>query len=78
MTHMMSVLDACIMIATKSTDSHAAHDRIGEIADILATGLLRLMARKSSPISPANRDNPLDFEAGSQRHVQRQSEDEGS
>ena len=48
---------------------------LGEIADILALGLQRLNARKSSPILPANRDSLLDFEPGSHRHGPREYED---
>jgi hypothetical protein len=44
-------------------------DGLGEIAGILALGLLRLNVRKSSLISPENRDNPLDLEPGSHGHV---------
>jgi hypothetical protein len=38
--------------------------RLTEISDILAAGLLRLRDRKSSLISMANPENPLDFEPG--------------
>lgn len=54
------------------------HNDLAEIAGILALGLQRLNARKSSLISPANRDNPLDFEPGSHGHVQREREDIGT
>jgi hypothetical protein len=50
-------------------------DELGEIAGILALGLLRLSARKSSQISAGNRENPLDFEPGSHGHVSREFED---
>jgi hypothetical protein len=36
------------MLHTQTTDSAAASERVGEIATILAAGLLRLEARKSS------------------------------
>jgi hypothetical protein len=51
---------------------------LDEIASILALGLLRLHARKSSLISPEKRDNPLDFEPMSHGHVQREREDIGT
>jgi hypothetical protein len=35
-------------------------DHLTEIATILATGLLRLRSRKSSPNSPFEADSPLD------------------
>ncbi len=50
-------------------------DGLGEIAGILALGLLRLSARKSSQISTENRENPLDFEPRSHGHVPRKFED---
>ena len=50
-------------------------DGLGEIAGILALGLLRLNVRKSSLISPENRDNPLDCELGSHGHVQHEREE---
>jgi hypothetical protein len=53
-------------------------DGLGEIASILALGLLRLNARKSSLISPENRNNPLDFERRSHGHVQSEREDIGT
>ena len=53
-------------------------DGLGEIAGILALGLLRLNVRKSSLISPENRDNPLDCKPGSRGHVQREREEIGT
>jgi len=50
-------------------------DGLGEIAGILALGLLRLSARKSSQISTENRENPLDFEPRSHGDVPRKFED---
>jgi hypothetical protein len=38
-----------------------AHDRIAEIGDILALGLMRLLARKSSQASEKEREFSLDF-----------------
>ena len=60
------------------TDSRSARERIEEIAEILALGLQRLNARKSSLISLANPDNPLDFEPRPHGHVQREREDIGT
>jgi hypothetical protein len=48
------------------------------MADILALGLQRLNARKSSLISLDNRDSPLDFGPGSHGHVPREREDIGT
>ena len=48
--------------------SISPHARIGEIAEILAAGLMRLMARKSSPISADPGDSSLDFSATESGH----------
>jgi hypothetical protein len=53
-------------------------DGLGEIAGILALGLLRLNDRKSSLISPEKRDNPLDLDPGPHGHVHREREDIGT
>jgi hypothetical protein len=58
--------------------SNNKSDRLGEIAGILALGLLRLGTRKSSLILPENRDNPLDFEPRSPGHVQHGCEEIGT
>ena len=50
-------------------------DGLGEITGILALGLQRLNARKSSLISLANRDSPLDFNPGSPGDVPRKHEE---
>lgn len=63
-----------LMIVAASAETND----LSEVADVLAAGLLRLMVRKSSPNSLVNRDNPLDFQGGAQRHVQRQDEDVGA
>lgn len=42
--------------------------RVSEIAEILATGLMRLMARKSSQISATIRESSLDFSATESGH----------
>lgn len=41
----------------------AAQIHIAEIAEILAAGLMRLMGRKSSPISTDTGESSLDFSA---------------
>lgn len=38
-----------------------ADDRLAEIGQILALGLMRLHARKSSPLSPDRRDSFVDL-----------------
>lgn len=42
---------------------------LAEIGALLAAALLRLQDRKSTQISHQNRNNPLDFGAGSDGHV---------
>lgn len=53
-------------------------DGLGEIAGILALGLLRLNVRKSSLISTEKRDNPLDLDPVPHGHVRREREDIGT
>jgi hypothetical protein len=48
------------MLHARPTDSVASRERLGEIAAILAAGLLRLQSRKSSPNSPSETNSPLD------------------
>jgi hypothetical protein len=48
--------------------SISPHARIGEIAEILAAGLMRLMARKSSPISADPGESSLDLSAAESGH----------
>lgn len=48
--------------------SISPHARIGEIAEILAVGLMRLMARKSSPISADPGECSLDLSAAESGH----------
>jgi hypothetical protein len=50
------------MIVPPAADSRSAQERLGEIATILAAGLLRLRSRKSSPNSPSETDSPLDWQ----------------
>ena len=56
----MNPLDPCHMTAA---------ERLDEIADILAAGLMRLRARKSSPLSRADGESSLDFSADQSGHA---------
>jgi len=42
-------------------DHMTAAERIAELGEILARGLIRLRSRKSSPLSPDRGDSCLDF-----------------
>jgi hypothetical protein len=42
-------------------DRLSAAERLDEISEILAAGLMRLRARKSSPLSPDHGESSLDF-----------------
>jgi hypothetical protein len=44
-------------------------ERLNEIAEILATGLMRLNLRKSSPLSPHNGESSLDCPAHQSGHA---------
>ena len=44
-------------------DHMTAAERLDEIAEILAVGAMRLMARKSSRLSADSRDSSVDFTA---------------
>jgi hypothetical protein len=46
-----------------SPDQMSAADRLDEIAELLAAGLIRLRRRKSSPISLDHGEISLDFSA---------------
>jgi hypothetical protein len=46
-----------------SPDQMAAAERLAEIAEILAAGLMRLWARQSSPLSPDGGESSLDCAA---------------
>jgi hypothetical protein len=54
-----------------------AAERLDEIADILAMGLMRLRARKSSPLSRDSGESSLDFSPQQRGHA-RPREWEGS
>jgi hypothetical protein len=47
----------------------SAAERLDEIADILAAGLMRLRARKSSPLSRDRRESSLDFSPDQRGHA---------
>jgi hypothetical protein len=46
-----------------------AAERLEEIADILAAGLMRLRARKSTPLSPDHGESSLDFSPDQRGHA---------
>jgi hypothetical protein len=48
-------------LAAPSTEPLAPEERVAEIGEILAAGLMRLEARKSSPISADCGDSSLHF-----------------
>jgi hypothetical protein len=52
-------------------DAMSAQERLDEIAEILATGLMRLHARKSSPLSAAGGESLLDCAAHQSSHADR-------
>jgi hypothetical protein len=50
-------------------DRLSADERIAEIAEILAMGLMRLRARKSSPLSREHGESSLDFSPDQRGHA---------
>jgi hypothetical protein len=50
----------------------SAAERLAEIAEILAGGLMRLRARKSSPLSRDHGESSLDFSPDQRGHVSAQ------
>jgi hypothetical protein len=52
-------------------DRMTADERLAEIAEILAGGLMRLRARKSSPLSREHGESFLDFSAHQHGHAPR-------
>jgi hypothetical protein len=46
-----------------------AAERLDEIAEILAAGLMRLRARKSSPLSCDHGESSLDFSGDQRSHA---------
>lgn len=57
------------MSATLLPSDHDAGDRLGEIAEILAAGLIRLQQRKSSPLSRDGGESYLDFPVDQRGHL---------
>ena len=57
-------------------DRLSAAERLDEIADILAAGLMRLRAQKSSPLSRDRGESSLDFSPDQRGHA-RPREHEG-
>jgi hypothetical protein len=55
----------------------SADERLGEIAGILATGLIRLLARKSSELSRACGESSLDCAAHQSGHAPANSLEHG-
>ena len=53
---------------TLSPDRMTAGERIAEIGEILARGLIRLRARQSRQVSADSRDSYLDFSANQRSH----------
>ena len=53
------------MLAIPPSDSHQPHETLSEISAILAAGLVRVLARKSSQNLPSEIDLPLDCEGNS-------------
>jgi hypothetical protein len=53
-------------VTSKLSQTSAEH--LSEIAEILAAGLMRLVARKSSPIFANTGDSSLDFSATKSGH----------
>jgi hypothetical protein len=50
-------------------DRMVPSERIAEIAEILAAGLMRLRARKSSPLSRDHGESSLDFSVDQRGHA---------
>jgi hypothetical protein len=60
------LVQSAAMTAAKIPQTSSKH--LTEIAEILAAGLMRLAARKSSPISTTSGDIPLDISAPESGH----------
>jgi hypothetical protein len=56
----------------------SAAERLTEIAEILATGLMRLKARKSTPLSAHFGESSLDCPAHQRSHAEALTRDGGS
>jgi hypothetical protein len=55
-------------------DQMTAAERLDEIGDLLAAAFIRLQQRKSSPLSPDNRESSVDFSAPQRSHAQPQAD----
>jgi len=60
-----------------SPDRMTAAERLGEIARILAAGLIRLRARQSSRLSADDGDSSVDFLADRRGHADRHDGEAG-
>jgi hypothetical protein len=58
----------------QNSSDEPTSDRIAEIGEILALGLMRLRARKSSKASEKERESSLDFVAGESGHRNTETE----
>ena len=56
----------------------SAVQRLDEIGEILAAGLMRLPARKSTPLSPHSGESSIDFAGHQSGHADILSSDGGS
>lgn len=56
----------------------SAPERLAEIAEILAAGLMRLRARQSTPLSPDSRESSLDCPGHRSGHADILKSDGGS
>lgn len=61
-----------------ASDRHeSTAERIAEVGELLALGLRRLLARKSSQVSDAEREFSLDFVGGESGHISVKTERTG-
>ena len=60
-----------------SPDRMTAAERLGELARILALGLIRLRARQSTELSAGRRDSSVDFLADRRGHADRHDGEAG-
>lgn len=65
----MLPVDVGGMIPTITNDSDSTTTKVAEIGAILATGLQRLLERKSSHLSRCIEENPLDCHQVIEGHV---------
>jgi hypothetical protein len=65
------------MLNALHPDRMTAAERLGEIARILAAGLIRLRARQSSELSADGGESSVDFLAGQRGHADRHDGEAG-